>query len=64
MTILTVKCVCCGHRFDVKASSEEPMCPRCYGPVTVVRAAAGKKRTRRDAPDDDPTPSLLRRQAG
>lgn len=35
---LTVKCVICGHKWDVKPGPEMPMCPKCMGPVTVVKA--------------------------
>ena len=33
-----VKCVICGHRWDVVPASEMPVCPKCMGPVTVIRA--------------------------
>jgi len=36
--LLTVKCVLCGHTWTVTPTAEMPMCPKCLGPVTVVRA--------------------------
>jgi endogenous inhibitor of DNA gyrase (YacG/DUF329 family) len=43
MNLLSVKCVICGHRFEVKPTAEMPMCPKCLGPVTVQKAKAKKR---------------------
>jgi hypothetical protein len=32
-----VKCVICGHRWDMAPRPEMPACPKCMGPVTVIR---------------------------
>jgi hypothetical protein len=39
MSLIHVKCVLCGHRWDVSpVPTEMPMCPKCMGPVTVERS--------------------------
>lgn len=48
MSCIHVKCVICGHRWDVPLLTREmPMCPKCYGPVTVERVRVG------DAPETE-----------
>src|ERR1700690_2144863 len=41
--LVYVKCVICSHKFSAPLTSEMPMCPKCYGPVTVERAETKPK---------------------
>lgn len=36
-SLVTVKCVLCYHVFTVPLTSEAPVCPKCFGPVTVEK---------------------------
>lgn len=47
MTCVHVKCVICGHRWDAPLGPEMPMCPKCYGPVTVERVTTKPKQSDR-----------------
>lgn len=38
MNTVTVKCVICKYTWGAPLSDDEPMCPHCMGPVTVVEA--------------------------
>jgi len=43
MIKVTVKCVGCGNKKDVgEEQKEQPMCPKCYMPMIVVKATLQK----------------------
>lgn len=47
MSCVDVKCVICGHKWQAALINEMPMCRKCYGPVTVVRAMTHPEPNRR-----------------
>lgn len=36
--MIRIKCVLCGYKEWIPATAQEPMCSKCFGPVTVEAA--------------------------
>lgn len=42
--LVTVKCVCCGHRETIPLTPTQPMCTKCFGPVVAEKVRQEKAR--------------------
>lgn len=41
VTTVIIKCVICGHLQAIPLTREQPMCPKCYGPVVAEKVRRG-----------------------